>query len=125
MHKFVRKRRFCWILIRLICKGFFFKNLCKKKKIVFKVWKWSLTDLVLLFYSHRNLNKLSIKYQSYSKSVKIDAFEQKIYTLATPLILIITTFIQPWFREQNFYYGGKILFGISHVILILKMYLNI
>ena len=32
----------------------------------------------MLFYLHRPFNKLSIKYQSYPKSTKIDAFEQEI-----------------------------------------------
>ena len=42
------------------------------------------------------INKLSIKYQSYLKSGKIDAFEQKIYAIVRTLIITIlgTAFLE-------------------------------
>ena len=36
-------------------------------------------DILCLVYSNFCSNKLSIKYQSYPKSRKMDAFEQKIF----------------------------------------------
>ena len=38
----------------------------------------STIDILCLLYSLRNLNKLSIKYQPYPKSTKINAFNQNI-----------------------------------------------
>ena len=43
--------------------------------------------LKILFYLFRNLYKLSIKCQSYPKSRKIDAFEQKICMRYKPIHL--------------------------------------
>ena len=40
------------------------------------------------FFSYRNLNKLRIKYQSYSKSIKIDASGSKKFMLFHSTILI-------------------------------------
>ena len=42
------------------------------------IWLISYAEFIqILFYLHRNFNKLSIKYQSYPKSTKINTFEQK------------------------------------------------
>ena len=40
----------------------------------------------ILFYLHRYLNEISIKYQTHPKSWKIDAFE-KIYAYAITLLI--------------------------------------
>ena len=45
---------------------------------MFKVFSCFFYGLSILFDFSGNLNKLSIKYQSYVKSTKIDTFEQKI-----------------------------------------------
>ena len=39
-----------------------------------------------IFYFPSNLNKLSMKYQFYPKTTKIDAFEQKKKHVTTPII---------------------------------------
>ena len=62
-------------------------NFCANE-IIFEIHKISLTDLNCW---HRNLNELSLEYQSYSKSIKIDTFKQKcVYN--RPLIIIILTY---------------------------------
>ena len=44
------------------------------------------TDIGYYFSTYLHLNKLSIECQSYQKSRKIDAFEQKIYNVTARYI---------------------------------------
>ena len=48
-------------------------------------------DVSCLVYLQRNSNKLSIKYQSYPKSVKIDEFGEKICISHKFLTLVMVT----------------------------------
>ena len=50
---------------------------------------WDTNDILCLFFSCRNLNKLSIKYQSHTKSRKIHTFGQEICLLPPCLFMCI------------------------------------
>ena len=58
--------------------GIVYSNFCPSE-IIFKVRLLSFTTFNYYSICERNLNKLSIKYQSYPKSRIIDAFEQNIW----------------------------------------------
>ena len=56
-------------------------------------------EISTLFHLLRNLNKLSINYQWYQKSARIDTFEQNIYICQSPkhdigIILIYCTMLE-------------------------------
>ena len=54
-----------------------YSNFCSKNK-----YQKSRTSIII--FPCRNLNKLSIKYQSYLKSTEIDALEQKVSVCRNP-----------------------------------------
>ena len=55
-------------------------------------------------------NKGSIKYQSYPKSRKIDAFKQKLYTCVTAQVINLCSFVISLNKtgRKKFAYDGKI-----------------
>ena len=71
----VRMHRFFLTLDTIYIYLLFYSNFCAKK-IRLKDLKVFLRSSDI--FSYRNLIKLSIKYQSYQKSRKVDVFEQKI-----------------------------------------------
>ena len=77
LHRFfVRMRRFLLILdaIYILCSVYLYAI-----KVVFEVRKFQTS--ISLFYLSRDLNKLSIKYQSYPKSTDSDKKETCIYNI--------------------------------------------
>ena len=77
---------FSWIRTQLIFYAHFIQISAQKKKWNSNSVNPSLRTLNIIFLSCRNLNKGSIKYQSYQKSRKINAFGQEKYAFVTTLV---------------------------------------
>ena len=91
----------------------------------FKVCKPSLTDVRHSLFAEI-LNKLDIKYQSYTKSTKIGSFEQKYERqhklkreMNNALNKLIYSYIQYFLMKTGYF---KILYTVINILTLIKSY---